>query len=105
MEHGQDLVAEPLHAKAADTANDEIRAVYCLGQIFDLIVFKSCREIGTEFGVAAGFPAALNDFPVQRCADKTNGVAVFSGGERQGGAHHAGSDDGNCFHNCASFRL
>ena len=74
-----------------------------LGKLFDLIVADAGRKILVKFQVAAGFAAIVNDAAIQMRTHQADGVAVFGGREGKGGAHHAGTDDGNGFHALTSF--
>ena len=96
------MVAEPLHAEAADTADDEVSTFDGGLHFLNLMETDTGGEILCEFGVAVGFSAGIDDFAVQVRTHKAYFVTVFSCRKCQRRAHHAGTD--NCYnsHFCAS---
>ncbi len=103
---GQNFVQEPVYAERGNAADDEVGALHGLFPLLELIILHTLREIPVKLQVTAGRPAAIYDLPVQRGADQTYFIAIFTGGKSQRGTHHSRPD--NCdfpfhFYNANNF--
>ena len=86
-ENRKDLVAEPVEAEAADTAQDQVRTLQCLLQFLDLIIFDPVMQASLQGDMEIVLAKTVDDVPVQGGSDQSDLVAVFKSRECDGRVH------------------
>ena len=94
----QDILQEPVHAIGRNGPDHEIAASDRVLPLLTIIIGRPGRIRPVQFRMPALFQAGVDDFPVHRCADEPENVAVFRRHESQGRAHLADTDNGNDCH-------
>ena len=102
---GKNVVAKPIYAEAAYSADDHVGTVYCTFHILDLIIFHSFGKIAGEFGMTVGFYAGVDDLSVKGRTYKSYLVAVFSCRKGESRAHHTCAYNSNCCHISLQYKI
>jgi hypothetical protein len=58
-----------VHAEGVHTADDDVCAIQCLGEVFYIVRLYALRKFSLKLWVIASFEAACDDISIQMGAD------------------------------------
>ena len=73
----QDLITEPVQAEAGYAAQNQVRALQSLFQLFNLIIFDAVMEGPLQCDMKVVLSEMINDLPVQRRSDQADFMSVL----------------------------